>query len=283
MKIGVIIIGFKYVDRQIQCALYDIYRMYDKYKNLGYDCYVLTDLIDFRFNKNIYDTILRNQVDQKLIDFIDEIKRSPPWYKYTYDFYTLKSNILAIPIFDICIVYYSGHGRIRGIELPNRDILNYIGFKTLIVTKAKHELFIIMDCCYVTSMGLPYYYESVYINDKFKGFFKAIEKYKCKDTDYANPTVLILASSDTDEVAAANKYTSLFTKYLLEFINLNEQRSFLSLVEYIQTQIAGHASNNQSVKIYSSIGRIPVIPSYLFIKYYIDVDSKSSMIIFKKL
>lgn len=282
-KVGVIIIGFKYTDRQIQCALYDIYRMYEQYITLGYECYVLTDLADFRFNKNIYNTILRNQVDQKLIDFIDEIKRTPTWYKYTYDFQTLKSNISELPVFDLCITYYSGHGRTRGIELPAGDILNYVGFRTMVSLKAKTELILIMDCCHVSNMNLPYCYDSVYIDDKFKSFFKAVENVKCKDSDYTNPTVLLLASNDTDEEAAANKYTSLFTKYLLEFVKLNEQRSFRSLIEFIQTHIAGHDTNSQSVKIYSSIGKLPVIPSYLFGKYYITVNNALACLTFERL
>ncbi len=283
IRVGVIIIGFKYQDRQIQCALYDIYRMYEKYKKLGYDCYVLTDLANFRFDKNIYNTILKNQVDQDLIDFINEIKQSPSWYKYTYDFQTLKSNIQTLPKFDLGIAYYSGHGRVRGIELPSEEILNYVGFKTLVTGRVERELVIIMDCCHVSNMNLPYYHSSVYMNDKFKSFFKANEECHYSDGDYSHPTILLLASNNTDEKAAANRYASLFTKYMLEFLDKNEQRSFMSLIEYIQIHIAGHATNNQSVKIYSSIANLPVIPSYLFNKYYIIVDNSLSLLKFERL
>jgi len=281
--VGVIIIGFKYMDRQIQCTLYDIYRVYDFYKKLGYTCYVLTDLVDFRFDKNIYNTILKNQVGQQLLNFIDEIKRNPSWYKYTYDFHTLKTNILELPNFDLCITYYSGHGRKRGIELPAGDILNYVGFRTLISKKVKLELVMIMDCCHVYNMGLQYQHESIYMDDKMKSIFRYIGDIS-KNTEYINPTVIILAASDINEKSAANKYTSLFTKYLLEYFDMNEQRSYHSLVEFIKSHIAGHDINNkQSVKVYSSISTISTIPSYLFGKYYLKVDDVYKYIKYEKL
>lgn len=283
-KVGVIIIGFKYMDRQIQCTLYDIYRVYDFFKNLGYTCYVLTDLVDFRFDKNIYNTILKNQVGQQLLNFIEEIKKNPPWYKYTYDFRTLKDNILELPDFDLCVTYYSGHGRKRGIELPAGDILNYVGFRTLVTKKVKIELVMIMDCCHVYNMGLQYQHESVYIDDKMKSVFRHINNTNIKNTEYSNPTVIILASSDINEKSAANRYTSLFTKYLLEYLSMNEQRSYHSMIEFIKGHIAGHDFNNkQTVKIYSSISMISVMPSYLFGSYYLSLDNAHKYIKYEKL
>tara|TARA_R100000750_G_C2337027_1_gene92521 strand:- start:538 stop:1413 length:876 start_codon:yes stop_codon:yes gene_type:complete len=282
--VGVIIIGFKYMDRQIQSTLYDIYRVYDFFKKLGYTCYVLTDLVDFRFDKNIYNTILKNQVGQQLLNFIDEIKKNPPWYKYTYDFRTLKNNVQELPSFDLGIAYYSGHGRKRGIELPAGDILNYAGFKTLISEKVKLELVMIMDCCHVHNMGLQYQHESVYLDDKMKSIFRYIGDSDVKNTEYINPTVFILASSDINEKSAANRYASLFTKYLLEYLSMNEQRSYHSMIEFIRGHIAGHDINNkQSVKIYSSISTISAVPSYLFGNYYIKIDDVHKYIKYEKL
>lgn len=273
MKVGVIIIGFKYEDREIQSTLYDIYRIYDYFDKLSYNCYILTDLEDFRFDRAINNTILKNHVDQKLINFIDKMGRDPPWYKYTHDFHTLKNNISELPQFDLCITYYSGHGRTRGIELPSGSTLNYVGFKTLLKEKAKKELVMLMDCCHVSDTGLSYYYDSVYVDNKFVGTFKPIDGNRCKDFEYINPSTLIIASSGSDEKASSNKYASLFTKYLLDFLMLNENRSFRSLIEYVRIHIAGHETNNQSVKIYSSVPTFPIVPSYFFDKYYIDMNS----------
>lgn len=265
-SIGVIIIGFKYIDHEIQCTLYDIFRIYDFYTSLGYPCYVLTDLANFGFDKNIYNTILRNHVDQKLIDFIDQIKRTPSWYKYTYDYSTLKTNILGLPKFDLCITYYSGHGRKRGIELPAGDILNYVSFRTLLSDRIKDELIMIMDCCHVNNMGLLYGYE----DNMSRCYFSTIEDIHT--VKFSKPYVLIIASSDTSQKSAANRYTSLFTKYLLEYLNMNEQRSFKSLIEYIHANVAGHdTQNNQSVKIYSSNNIYPIVPSYLFQNVYLKI------------
>lgn len=132
-------------------------------------------------------------------------------------------------------------------------------------------------------MGLQYQHESIYMDDKMKSIFRYIGDIS-KNTEYINPTVIILAASDINEKSAANKYTSLFTKYLLEYFDMNEQRSYHSLVEFIKSHIAGHDINNkQSVKVYSSISTISTIPSYLFGKYYLKVDDVYKYIKYEKL
>lgn len=260
MKVNVIIIGFKYVKDEIDCMLYDIYRVY-KYFNQLYDCYILTDICDFTYTISMYNSILKNQVDDEFTDFIGEIKYYPSWYRRVNDSKSLFDNISSLDISDITIVYYSGHGSSSGLLLPSNENVSYTSFRDILVNRTNVELTIILDCCKGSNMNLSYY-----LDNRCK-YYKSL-----KSGEIISIPILIITSSDINQKSVANDYTSLFTKYFIEFLHNSKDRSFQSMIEYIESNMLGHEVFNQNVKIYSSVARYPIIPSYLFQAYYLDID-----------
>lgn len=282
MKSSVIIIGFKYKVNQIKCVIFDIFRIYNYFSNIGYDCYVLTDIDSFIFDKDFHEFLKRNSSEHEIGDFITKLKENPPWYMHTYDIDSLSKNLSNIPMVDVCISYYSGHGKPKGIELPNDEILNYHGLRTLLSERAKKELFIFMDCCYINNMNLTYRYEKIFIRGIATGGFKIMPS-SVLDDDFSKPLVILIASNNSDEPAAANKHASYFTKYLIDFLRKGEFISFYSLIEFIQAAISGHTSGNQNITVYSSVCRSPTIPSYIFSKNLITFGEDIPHIIVERL
>lgn len=272
MNINIIIVGFKYDRQEIQCVLYDIFRIYNHFSSFNYTCYVLTDIHDFTYTISMYDCIRKKQIGNEFTDFIGEIRYYPSWYKRVFNISTLEESVKSIPNSDITVVYYSGHGTNKGIQLPSSEILSYTLFRNLFVSKTSHELTLIMDCCKGNNMNLIYY-----MNDSCKTF-------RAHSTgEYLSLTITVITSSDSDQKSLANDYTSLFTKYFIEFLKSNEQRSYSSMIEFVQNNTMGHGVGKQNIKVYSSIANYPIMPSYLFGQYHVDINILDSYITFIKL
>lgn len=259
--IKVIIIGFGYHDDKIPSTLFDIYQIYNKYSHLGYDCEILTDINDFRYNRNVYESISFKKVDREMLSFISKLKKKPSYYNYIFSKKGLIDKINSIGKYNTVIVYYTGHGNSKGIKIPSGEIFNFEDFKTLLIKISTQEIYIIVDCCHASGMKLNYQLDN---NDK--GRFIQTEEGK----DYKQH-VIIIASSQYNEKAAAVKHTSLFTKYFIEFLEQKDTKLFVSLVEHINNNLYSYSSNKQQVNVYSSRIIIPIIHGYMFNARYLKI------------
>jgi hypothetical protein len=261
-NIHVYILGFKYTNKQIACVIYDIFRVYEHLTGLGYPCSIITDVSTFRYDRNDYNMVLRGNVDKELLSFINKIKKKPEWYYYCYDFKTFMDAITKINTSDRGIFYYTGHGKKKGIEFPNGTTLSYQSLRNIIEQKIQIELIMLFDCCHTNNMGLSFSFDG-----------KIMKKVNNIPYNKQAVNTILITSSDSTQKSSANKHTSLFTGYLLQFLKMKDFRSFDGLIEFITSNIAGHNVAKQSIQIYSSNFVIPIVPSYLFTNVVVSIDA----------
>lgn len=259
--IKVIIIGFGYSDDKIPSTLFDLYQIYNKFSHMGYDCEILTDINDFRYNRNVYESISFKKVDREMLTFISNLKRNPPYYNYIFNKKGLIDKLKSIKKRDIVIIYYTGHGNSKGIKIPSGEIFSFEQFKTLLINTSKQEIYIIIDCCHASGMKLNYRLEK---NDHGKFI-------ECDNGDNYKQNAIIIASSQENEKSAAVKHTSLFTKYFVEFLDQDDTKLFVSMVDHIDNNLYSYSSNKQQVNVYSSKIIIPLVHTYMFSPKYIRI------------
>lgn len=262
MSIKVVIIGFGYTDDKIPSTLFDLYQIYNKYSRMGYDCEILTDINDFRYNRNVYESISFKKVDREMLSFISNLKKKPPYYTYVFNKKSLSDKINSIPKSDIVIVYYTGHGSSKGVKMSSGENYPFEEFKSLLVEMSNNEIYIIVDCCHASGMKLNYQLEK---NNKGRFIYTEDGKnYKQK--------VIIIASSQQNEKSAAIKHTSLFTKYFIEFLDHYDTRLFTAMTNYIDDNLYSYSSNRQQVNVYCSRIIIPLVDTYMFVPNYICIN-----------
>lgn len=266
--IKVILIGFVYNIDKIPSTLFDLYQTYNKFTSLGYECIILTDVNDFSYNRNVYESISFKKVGREMLSFISQLKKSPPYYNYIFNIKTLTEKLRSIEKSEKVIVYYTGHGHTDGIMIPSGEILEFEEFKKMIIEICLKEIVIIIDCCHASGMKLNYKLEKIE-----KGKF--LEKEKGQDY---GKNVLIIASSQEGEKSAAVKYASLFTKYFIEFLDQNETYLMTEMMTYIDDNLYSYSSNKQQVNIYSSKIIFPLVPIYLFRNQNFEINYEHSYI-----
>lgn len=271
--VKVLIIGFGYIDDEIPSTLFDIYQIYNRYSNIGYECTIITDINDFRYNRNVYESISFKKVDKEMLGFISELKKKPNYYNYIYDKKGLLYKLRSIEKENFVIVYYTGHASTDGIKLPSGEIFPFFDFKKELISLSKLEITILTDCCYASGMRLNYK-----LSKEGKGFFFE----ESKEENYPQK-VIIIASSQYNEKSASIKHSSLFTKYFIEFLEQNESRLFVYMLDYINNNIYSYTTNKQQVNVYCSRIILPMIDTYLFSKNYIKIDIENKYIEIKNL
>lgn len=258
MKVKVIIIGFGYSDDKIPSTLFDVYQVYNKYSKMGYDCEILTDINDFRYNRNVYESISFKKVGREMLSFISDLKKKPNYYNYIFNISGMTEKIRSIGKHDIVIAYYTGHGHSKGIKMPSGETFGFDDFKSLLINSSKEEIYMIIDCCHASGMKLNYQ-----LNKNDKGKFVHIETINSVDS-----------SSESDEekqqedVEIIDLSTSL-VRTRLEKTNLNQEKFMLQQEHFKE----GNNYKQQAIIIASSQQHekaAAIKHTSLFTKYFIE-------------
>jgi len=269
--VTVILISFEYKDPtknepknnsqfgKLEGSLFDIYTAYMHFTDLGYEIYTMTDIIE---NYISLRTIREN--DPKMKDFLQYLSDKTFVKNISLDnFQNSLKNILCKGD-DKYIIYYSGHGINGNILLPNDDKLPMSDFLKIIsmYTKPNTQIFIILDCCDVTNLFLPFEFK----NNKFK---------YSEESNLFEQIIMLISSSRGNEKSISTFEGSIFTKFFFEkkeTFNIN--KCIQSLTDEISRDIQniikeGNLSNNcqiPNISLYTSYITFPIIWPWVFEK-----------------
>jgi len=233
----VIIIGFQYdnTSKELKSTITDCYLIYSYYKNKNYKIYIGSDAMSTKPSDNLTKLLVNNIVDEKYLNFC----RS--------HFMEIKKNIQTkddlINFFDMIeltedrklIIYFTGHGEIKGIKLPDKTILPAVDFRNAIlkigrlseselsfistdyeyqpalslrngINSIGSQILIILDCCNPHGLYLPY-------------------KLGISNNTFIDQTLLhvpaeiiLLTATDSDSSVIAEESVSIFTKNFIEIL-----------------------------------------------------------------
>jgi hypothetical protein len=246
-----ILIAFEYRINHLPCAFVDLSTAYRWCEACGYISHILTDIKQF--------------TPQTTSNF--------PKVNIIMDSNSLRLALksINIPPDDKLFVYYSGHGLVKSIILPDASVMLYRELKNLVLanTRSTTEIVWISDCCNSDNLSLPY----KLICNNFILSSKSIE--------FISQKLLLITSSDTSEKAIATREGSLFTHYLFEFlhnisntkpmpyitlplplaVNKNLSRFKGKISSKIRSLNTGYS---QTISIYSSYIIDPVFSTWLY-------------------
>lgn len=301
----------------------DLYQYYHFVKKMNPDKILLiTDITKNFIVSSVTTTISKGIVDANILSLIDEIKRDGNYWNYTYkNEMILKIQNVAKDAHEL-FIYYTGHGHKNNFVLPNimrnftyydenidkqnsdlynandfmNDILSSFNGNNTIIginemnenknNKDKKKIFMILDCCQISSMGLPFK-----LSDEEYHFLNR------QDTIFTRHEIICLTSSLFTENSISVNHGSVFSRSIYKIfqkINLQniyspDYRLLSNILEeltlYTQ-EINSHVSklvdgNLSSANIYSSYPNLYFIWSWLFgvqDRFKIEFDITSSSI-----
>ena len=285
-KIAVLII-FSYIDSvnrfKLHSVAIDLYHSYNYALHNNYDdIIVITDIMDDMQLDLVRPSITLGVVNSSILSIMDTIKTNNHYYYYKHKKDMIDKIKLFVKNEKKVYVYYSGHSNNNNIELPkriksftydgeykdkNKNIYNADDFiKNLVLsTYNKAEIFVVMDCCQVSNMRIPYKHDT-------KNIYKL-----GMEIDFMSPKIICFTSTSLEENAMIYTHGSIFSRYLFRLLNKiclsktdNETKyySLFYLKEYI---------NENCNKVYKQTSNLYV--SYPNIKKLWDwiIKSKNSM------
>ncbi len=252
-----ILIGFNY-DSTLKSSSIDMYLVYDFFNKRGFQSAVMSDIK--KHPDNVIKGTLSDKIEDQIHSFGPEvhIDRHPlpnlKWFPVS-DYNSFIDNLYKISFEDIrCLVlYYTGHCE-RGsrILLPDNNV---ISARLLLeeITKrcnSSTEILSIFDCCNASNLSLPYILKGdTFISDR--------------TGELINANIICLASSNDNQPARSSGDRSYFTKYLIRELNKNTI-NMCTLRHNVQILIDRRSNmKKQTVNIYSSFNRYPVLYSWV--------------------
>lgn len=242
-----IIIGFQYnhVDK-LTSAITDMYIVYSFYRNLGFRIYLAMDNVKADLSVDFTRLIVDGIVDEGYEAFVRYISDIRHVIHSREDFYSFFDSI-QLTMDRKVVLYYSGHGHVDGVNLPDSTILsNREILRTLLslstfaendvsmsmaqgLNTSEANLFIIMDCCYSNGMLLPFQL----LDGKYEDYTHA----------YVLPKIIFIASSNSIVSTVANSSESPFTRQLFNLLrNTQESVSLRNIVEKLSDHTSVYAS-----------------------------------------
>ena len=278
MRVALLII-FSYIDSledefrwRLPGVEVDLYQYYKFAKKMNADkILVITDISDDYKVSDMSHTISKGIVDVSILKIISKIKKENNYWYYTHKA-DMESKIWdQISDATELFIYYTGHGSKNRIVLPNiNKLFSYDGesaendgesaendeimfydadlFMIDILTRIKNraEILMIMDCCQITGMKLPF---------KMKdGMY-----YTNKDCDYTQHNIICFTSSLYDENSITVTHGSVFSRSLYKILNNYD------IYNYKYRSI-GHILNalkRDSIKINNYVSALNVETEYI--------------------
>ena len=268
MKVALLII-FSYFDSiedeyrwKLPGVEVDLYQYYKFVKKMKADkILVITDVFDNFKASDISQTISKGIVDVDILNIINRIKKENNYWYYTHK----KEMILKIcdHISDATelFIYYTGHGSKNRIVLPNIDrSFSYDGenvgmtfydtdiFMDDILNSLnnKSEILMIMDCCQISGMKLPF---------KMKdGLY-----YSNKMCNFTHHNIICFTSSLHDENSIIVTHGSVFSRSLYKILNTYDIYNYKcrSIKNILETL------NKDSVEINNYVSELYVETEYI--------------------
>ena len=267
----VLIIGFSYDN--LPSTIADIYHVYSYYKNLDYNLYICTDIIEPINIEDRISLLTSGSVDDKFISFVSKtfdciktvVKDKQSLIDWFRSIELSKDNRL--------IIYYTGHGIENNILLPNGDRLTSYQFRNHVLdigdisNQPKSNIFIIIDCCNPHGFFLPFKFD------------RDSKSFTCTNFNFILPKIIVMTSSESDSLSQALRLESPFTKYLFEYISKGYNTYDIwsvcnSIDEEIEKQ--GKIKSGQKCAVYSSYHSLLVLWSWV-INSVIDVEADLSL------
>lgn len=234
---------------ELRGAIIDIYLAYKYFSFRGYNIEILCDFTEEP--SSISNSVLSGYVDVDIFNFLEENSNLITFIRNKKDFeIELMGKCHGLERSKVGVVYFSGHGEIRDLKenfiLPSGEGVEWLDFYEYIKKcRVSDHTYIILDCCYPTNLNLKYTFK----DGKF------IENILYRSRKGFNKITLI-NSSGRDESAISSDQGSLFTKYLLEFleemIKKDNIKDFSKLKEFVQSKIYKRCGRLRTVNIYSS-------------------------------
>lgn len=247
--VTVILVSFEYRNLQnsdfekLEGSLFDLYNSFNHFKKLGYNVYILSDIAE---NYLKFDS--KKEHDIILTDFIQYVSDNLVVSNVNIgNFIRALNRILKIRD-DKFIFYYSGHGSLGNIVLPNyekmpiSEIINVFSLST----EKNSQIFMIMDCCEVCDLKLPFI-----LNENS---FEYIQNSKFYDQ-----FIVLISSSSKNQKSISTTEGSIFTKFFLtekKTFNFFECKKMIN--DNIKNYVDVFIKNNKIEKFY----QIPTINLY---------------------
>ena len=225
-KIAVLII-FSYIDSidrsKLHSVAIDLYHSYHYALNNNYDdIIVITDIINDMQLDFVRPSITLGVVNSSILSIIEKIKTNNHYYYYKHKKDMIEKINRFVNDKNRIYVYYSGHSSNNNIKLPKKkemytfdgectgsDRYIYSGneFTENIVKSAndKAEIFMVMDCCQISNMKIPYKYDGIYKLGT--------------DINFMKPKIICFTSTSLEENAMIYTHGSIFSRYLFKLLN----------------------------------------------------------------
>src|SRR5437868_11414050 len=114
-----IIIGFQYNNTdKLTSTITDMYIVYSFYRNLGFRTYIAMDNVQVNLSVDFTRLIVDGIVDEGYEAFVRYISDIRHVIHSREDFYSFFDSI-QLTIDRKVVLYYSGHGHVDGINLPD--------------------------------------------------------------------------------------------------------------------------------------------------------------------
>lgn len=261
-----ILIGFRYKKSRCWTTLpgiiIDLYQAYKTLMKSNPDeIIVVTDIDRDSKTEFLRDAILNQTVDENILDFIvllKERKQHVLFDKTTYNFVNDKISAFLSDS-DNVFIYYTGHAENGNIVLPNDNIWSFCDFRDLIIAKTTYyaSIFIAMDCCQGTGLGLPYILKN--------GIYRLVP-----DHDFlTHKDVICISSASKYENSAATRNGSFFTQALFKALankTLSISSVLSSVSKYCQekSKLITQGAHIQTATIHSSMPNLKIIWPWVF-------------------
>lgn len=234
-----LLIGFRYVLDVIPGVVIDLYHAYRFCQERGYRIVIISDMDRLYPPPHISKVIAAGNVDEEILHF------DPPVTQVKTGSELLRT-IQAIPRDDRCLVYYTGHGVVDYLVMPDHAHLGVKTFRdaVLSILNPFSRVFWIMDCCNPNGLSLPYAFD--------RG------RFRYRDGDFVEPTILLITASNETEKAIITESGSLFTRFLFRL--LSKMPVLTGLIDEISKSIKKVQSKHpQTVSVYSSCIMPPIM------------------------
>jgi len=235
--------------RELRGAIIDIYLAYRYFASRGYHIEILCDFTEEP--SSISSSVLSGYVDVEILNFLEERSHLITRIRNKGDLeMELMGRCHGLEKSEVEVVYFSGHGESGGPKdnfiLPDGEGVAWLEFYEYVKKcRGGDRVYIILDCCYPSNLDLRYTFRDGEFAENI--IYRACEHLG---------KITLITSSGTDESAISSDRGSLFTKYLLEFleeeVKTGTTADFTKLKEFIESKIHGRCGRSRVVSIYSS-------------------------------
>jgi hypothetical protein len=228
IKIFICAFSYKKTNNELPAIALDVWRMYNVFNKNWKDSifYFVTDMK----SDTTYNISSAIKDKQEVNDFINKAinnKISNLSYIKSKNLNNIKS-LVCNDCDGNYVFYFTGHGEKNGLIFPD-DIVTP---SEILETFVRNNVLILLDCCAIYDIGLPYMN-----NSKF---------YK-KSTTKSNKALCMTASTDYNDALSSRK-GSLFTEAFYKILK-NEDKNFIDLKNTIESFIQYKYNISQPVVV----------------------------------